>query len=96
MNRLVTGFLYDTPPCNPEESIGPFMAVTPEQVQQVAHDLLDEKKMAITVVSPSDQAIEIIDNSPWSRRPATAKSLGGDARGAIRPIVQAATRPRKA
>ncbi|MFZ2959273.1 MAG: pitrilysin family protein [Candidatus Ozemobacteraceae bacterium] len=77
MNRLVTGFLYGAEPLNPEESIAPFMAVTADQVQGVAEDLFDEKRMAITVISPTADVLELIKKGPFSPRPARVLPLSG-------------------
>ena len=76
MNRLVTEFLYDYRPQTPEEIIKPFLAVTGYEIKGVASDLLDEKRMAITVISPNEKAVEIIRQSPFSARPTHFRRLG--------------------
>ncbi|MBF0499488.1 MAG: insulinase family protein [Candidatus Riflebacteria bacterium] len=77
MNRLVTGFLYDTEPLNPEEAIAPFMSVTMDQVAEVANELFDESRMALTVISPSAEVVELIRKSPFSKRPSRVLPLSG-------------------
>ncbi|HNV70445.1 MAG TPA: pitrilysin family protein [Candidatus Ozemobacteraceae bacterium] len=72
MNRLVTEFLYDFPPQNPTSAIEPYMAVTQADIIEVAREILNEKRMAMTVISPDPRAAEIIRQSPFSRRPITS------------------------
>jgi len=76
MNRLATGFLYDMPPIGPDDSIHPFMQVTREQVKETAERLLNEKNMAITIISPNDQAAQILERCPFSPRTCKVASLG--------------------
>ena len=72
MNRLVTEFLYDFQPQKPAEVIQPFMAVTQDDISRVAKEILNEKKMAMTVISPDPRAVDIIRQSPFSKRPVTS------------------------
>lgn len=76
MNRLTTDFLYDYKLTTPEESFAPYLEVTQEDIKQVAKDLLDEKKMAITMIVPSGEAVDILENSPFSKRELTICNLG--------------------
>lgn len=73
MNRLSTGFLYDFPPQTPEETIRPFLEVTSDQIREVAAQVLDEKRMAITIISPLGDIGRILDRCPFSERPRTLK-----------------------
>ncbi len=69
MNRLSTGFLYDVEPQLPEDTIKPYLAVTGDDIRAVAREILDEKKLAITLIAPSLVAAEIVENSCFSARP---------------------------
>lgn len=76
MNRLSTGFLYNVEPQLPENTIKPYLAVTLEDVKAVAKEILNERKMAITMIAPSIEAAEILENSRFSSRPVAREFLG--------------------
>lgn len=76
MNRLSTGFLYGIEPRLPEETLAPYLQVTVDDVKQAAKEILDEKKMAITMIAPSIEAAEILAASAFSKRPVTTHFLG--------------------
>jgi predicted Zn-dependent peptidase len=76
MNRLVSGFLYGVKPVTPEESIAPLLKVTSEDVQEIATKLMNEKTMAMTLISSSDTMEKILKNSPFSPRPIHSQPLG--------------------
>lgn len=69
MNRLSTGFLYDVEPQLPQDTIKPYLAVSKESIRNVAKEILDEEKLAITLIAPSLTAAEILENSCFSARP---------------------------
>ncbi|MDD2998386.1 MAG: insulinase family protein [Erysipelotrichia bacterium] len=76
MNRLSTGFLYDAEPRLPEDTLAPYLEVTSEKVKKVAREILDEKKMAITMIAPSADAVNMLAASPFSDRPISTCFLG--------------------
>ncbi len=76
MNRLMTGFLYGVDPVDPEISIEPILKVTDDQLIEAAGEILDEKRMALTIISPSAAAVDIIRKSEFSNRPVRSCSLG--------------------
>ena len=69
MNRLSTGFLYDVPPQLPEDTIKPYLAVTADEIRDVAKQILSEKNLAITLIAPSLAAADILQSSKFSPRP---------------------------
>lgn len=71
MNRLSTGFLYNVEPQLPENTLAPYLRVTLEDVKEVARAMLDEKKMAITMIAPSGEAAKVLAASPFSDRQVT-------------------------
>jgi len=71
MNRLSTGFLYNVEPQLPENTLAPYLRVTLEDVKEVARAMLDEKKMAITMIAPSGEAAKTLASSPFSDRQVT-------------------------
>lgn len=71
MNRLSTGFLYNVEPQLPENTLAPYLRVTLEDVKEVARAMLDEKKMAITMIAPSGEAAKTLAASPFSDRQVT-------------------------
>ncbi|NLI78502.1 MAG: insulinase family protein [Candidatus Riflebacteria bacterium] len=71
MNRLATGFLYDVAPLTPEETIRPFLGVTADQIRAVAARLLDERRLAMTIISPRGDVARILDRCPFTARPRT-------------------------
>ena len=71
MNRLSTGFLYNVEPQLPENTLAPYLRVTLEDVREVARAMLDEKKMAITMIAPSGEAAKTLAASPFSDRQVT-------------------------
>lgn len=75
MNRLSPGFLYNVEPQLPEDTIKPYLAVTMEDVKSVAKEILNENKMAITMIAPSIEAAEILKKSKFTPRPITTASL---------------------
>lgn len=76
MNRLATGFLYSVAPIPPDQSIKPFMDVSRDLIVEIASELLDEKKMAITILAPSTDIDRIVSRSPFSSRPFRSTVLG--------------------
>ncbi len=66
MNRLSTGFLYNVEPQLPENTLAPYLRVGMDDVKAVAREILDWKKMAITMIAPSDSAREVLAASPFS------------------------------
>jgi len=71
MNRLSTGFLYNVEPQLPENTLAPYLRVTLEDIKEVARAMLDEKKMAITMIAPSGEAAKVLAASPFSDRQVT-------------------------
>lgn len=78
MNRLSANFLYDTEVKTPEEAIKPYLAVNSQQIKDIAKQILDEKKMAITMIAPSQNAVDILKKSPFSHRELTVGKLGAN------------------
>lgn len=68
MNRLSMGFLYDVEPLAPEDTLAPYLAVTTEEVNELASSLLDEKKLAITIIAPTAKIESILLNAGYSKR----------------------------
>jgi predicted Zn-dependent peptidase len=77
MNRLSSEFLYGIKTKTPEEAIKPYLEVTQEDIKAVASKILDEKKMAITLIAPNEQALEYVKNSPFTTRELSLFKLGG-------------------
>ncbi len=75
MNRLATTFLYDLPLLNAEESIRPYMEVTRDQVGETVEKVLDEKNMAITIISPPADVSAVLEHCPFTPRPCLEKPL---------------------
>ncbi|GAB4269507.1 MAG: pitrilysin family protein [Candidatus Rifleibacteriota bacterium] len=76
MNRLSTGFLYDVEPLLPEDAIKPYLAVTSKDVKAIAREILQEDKMAITMIAPTLDAAQILESSKFSTRPMIREKLG--------------------
>ena len=76
MNRLSTGFLYNVEPQLPENTLAPYLRVTLEDVKEVARAMLDEKKMAITMIAPSGEAAKTLAASPFSDRQGSVLTPG--------------------
>ena len=68
MNRLSMGFLYNVEPLAPEDTIAPYLAVTTDEVNALANDLLDEKKLAITTIAPTADIGSILTQTGYSKR----------------------------
>ena len=68
MNRLSMGFLYNVEPLAPEDTIAPYLAVTTDEVNALASELLDEKKLAITIIAPMSEIEPILTKSGYSKR----------------------------
>ena len=68
MNRLATGFLYQLPPLLPEEAMKPYLETTQEEVAACAREMLDEKRMAITLIAPRKEVALILEHCPFSGR----------------------------
>ena len=68
MNRLSMGFLYNVEPLAPEDTLAPYLAVTTDEVNELANDLLDEKKLAITIIAPTPDIAPILANAGYSKR----------------------------
>ena len=68
MNRLSMGFLYGIEPLAPEETLAPYLAVTTEEVNKLARVLLDEKKLAITLIAPSGDIATMLKKAGFSER----------------------------
>ncbi len=79
MNRLASKFLYDVNTRTPEMAIKPYLSVTLEDIQNVAKEILDEKKMAITLIASNKKALEAIKNSPFTKRDLALSRLGTSA-----------------
>jgi predicted Zn-dependent peptidase len=69
MNRLSTGFLYNIEPKLPEDTLKPYLQTTVEDVKAVAREILDQDRMAITMIAPSPDAASILARSPFGGRP---------------------------
>ena len=78
MNRLATEFLYGVTPKTPELSIEPYMKVTSNDIIEAVREILDEKRMAITMVAPDLKAGVLLENSSFSTRPIKNKTLGSN------------------
>ncbi len=76
MNRLSTGFLYNVEPQLPENTLAPYLRVTVDDVMAVAREILDEKKMAITMIAPQTEAAGVLAASRFSERRVSVGSLG--------------------
>ncbi|OGK10479.1 MAG: hypothetical protein A2W80_11520 [Candidatus Riflebacteria bacterium GWC2_50_8] len=74
MNRLSTGFLYDVEPRLPEVTLLPYLKTTAEDVKKVAKEMLDQKRMAITMIAPSPDAAAILERSTFGGRPVVTYS----------------------
>ena len=68
MNRLSMGFLYNVEPLAPEDTLAPYLAVTTDEVNKLAQDLLDEKRLAITIIAPTADIGPILEQSGYSKR----------------------------
>ena len=68
MNRLSMGFLYGIEPLAPEDTIAPYLAVTTDEVNKLAKELLDEKKLAITLIAPSAEIGPMLKKAGYSDR----------------------------
>ncbi len=68
MNRLSMGFLYNVEPLAPEETLAPYLAVTTDEVNELASYLLDEKRLAITIIAPTANIGPILEKAGYSRR----------------------------
>ncbi|OQA04616.1 MAG: Peptidase M16 inactive domain protein [bacterium ADurb.Bin374] len=77
MNRLATGFLYGIEPQNPEDAIRPYLAVTQDDIRRAAAELLDRKKMAMTVISPASDVSKVLADSPFNAVPCRPARTGG-------------------
>ncbi|HOT28114.1 MAG TPA: pitrilysin family protein [Candidatus Ozemobacteraceae bacterium] len=77
MNRLATGFLYGIEPQTPEEAIRPYLAVTQDDIRKAAVELLDRKKMAMTVISPASDVSKVLADSPFNAVPCRSARTGG-------------------
>ncbi len=77
MNRLATGFLYGIEPQRPEEAIRPYLAVTQDDIRKAATELLDRKKMAMTVISPASDVSKVLADSPFNAVPCRSARTGG-------------------
>ena len=71
MNRLSMGFLYNVEPLAPEDTLAPYLAVTADEVNKLAKELLDEKKMAITLIAPNGDIGNILNEAGFSDRKIT-------------------------
>ncbi|MDD3147149.1 MAG: pitrilysin family protein [Candidatus Riflebacteria bacterium] len=76
MNRLSTGFLYNVEPQLPENTLAPYLKVNVDDVKIVARQILDEKKMAITMIAPTTDAAQVLSESSFSERPVSVNTLG--------------------
>jgi len=76
MNRLSTGFLYNVEPQLPENTLAPYLKVNDEDIKLVAREILDERKMAITMIAPNADAAGILADSRFSGRTVKVGSLG--------------------
>ena len=76
MNRLSTGFLYNVEPQLPENTLVPYLKVNDEDIKIVAREILDERKMAITMIAPNADAAGILSDSRFSGRTVKVGSLG--------------------
>ena len=76
MNRLSTGFLYNVEPQLPENTLVPYLKVNDEDIKIVAREILDERKMAITMIAPNADAAGILADSRFSGRTVKVGSLG--------------------
>lgn len=76
MNRLATGFLYDVSPRLPEVTLEPYLKVTREDVINVAKEILDADKMALTMIAPSSEAEKIIAASPFAGKKIKVTNMG--------------------
>ena len=68
MNRLITRFLYDSELLTPEQFIEPYNNVTLNDVKKIAREIFNERKMAISMISPSLDSEKILKESPFSER----------------------------
>ncbi len=71
MNRLSMGFLYNVEPLAPEDTLAPYLAVTADEVNRLAKELLDEKKMAITLIAPNSDIGNTLKEAGYSDRKIT-------------------------
>ncbi len=76
MNRLATEFLYGIAPKTPTEAIAPYMAVEHNDVIQIAKKLIQEDRMAITMIAPSMDAADMLEESSFSGRTVLREKLG--------------------
>jgi len=76
MNRLSTGFLYNVEPKLPEVTLKPYLEVTGDDVRKVAAEILNADNMAVTMIAPSPEAAEILDQSPFRGRNVANYYLG--------------------
>lgn len=68
MNRLSMGFLYNVEPLAPEDTLAPYLAVTTDEVNELANALLDEKRLAITIIGPNADIETILAKAGYSKR----------------------------
>lgn len=68
MNRLSMGFLYNVEPVAPEKTLAPYLAVTTDEVNKLAKELLDEKKLAVTIIAPTGDIGPILKKAGYSDR----------------------------
>ncbi|MBF0405767.1 MAG: insulinase family protein [Candidatus Riflebacteria bacterium] len=78
MNRMVTGFLYDVPPLDPESSILPFMNTTAEEISELSKKIFDKNRMGICIISPSDKIQDIMKNSPFGNIEISVKNFDSE------------------
>ncbi|MBU1108190.1 MAG: insulinase family protein [Candidatus Riflebacteria bacterium] len=76
MNRLSTGFLYDVEPKLPENTLLPYLKTTSEDIKNVAKEILDQTRMAITMIAPSPDAVDILARSSFGGRPVVSYVAG--------------------
>ena len=76
MNRLSTGFLYAVEPKLPEDTLQPYLKTTSEDVKNIAKEILDQTRMAITMIAPSPDAADILARSSFGGRPVVTYVAG--------------------
>jgi len=75
MNRLISGFMYGMEPLDAEDSIKPILAVSEESLEEACKKVLNPRRMALVLISPTAEVEKIVKKSQFSNRKIHIRSL---------------------